>query len=185
MPSLKGKVESISVLPLSPKQLANPKTVEYGYTHKIGFRVKDQWFNCGNCKGDSPYINKEIGVLGEGDELEFMYSDGLPKPDGNGTFNPEVKRPSLELIKKAPVKVQKAIEKAKGKATPNPSEVGQALNIAIHLGVFKTVQDALDPNNQREAIINYRTIKDSMTALWDAAVNEPQPYSDDGNKALF
>jgi len=57
----------------------------------------------------------------------------------------------------------------------NPAAVGQAMNLAVELGVCKSYADMADPDKVREAIIAYKAAKLIFTDLWEPAVKEPQP----------
>lgn len=58
---------------------------------------------------------------------------------------------------------------------PNPAAVGQAMNLAVELGLCKSYSDMADVNKVRDAIIQYKAAKELFGSLWDAATNEPQP----------
>lgn len=58
---------------------------------------------------------------------------------------------------------------------PNPAAVGQAMNLAVELGMCKSYADMADPNKVREAIICYKAAKALFSDLWEPAVKEPQP----------
>ena len=57
---------------------------------------------------------------------------------------------------------------------PNPAAVGQAINLAVELGLAKSYE-GFTPNVIRNAIDKYKTLKEEFTANWEAATKEPSP----------
>ena len=57
---------------------------------------------------------------------------------------------------------------------PNPAAVGQAINLAVELGLAKSYE-GFTPNVIRNAIDCYKTLKEEFTANWEAATKEPSP----------
>ena len=56
--------------------------------------------------------------------------------------------------------------------SPNPAAVGQALNLAVELGLAKTFEELLRPEVARAAIDSYKEAKELYAKLWDAPVVE-------------
>jgi len=57
---------------------------------------------------------------------------------------------------------------------PNPAAVGQAINLAVELGLAKSYE-AFTANVVRDAIDKYKTLKEEFTNNWEAATKEPSP----------
>lgn len=171
MPLAQGKIEAISVKMM-------PQADQFDNTHRVNFLMgageQETWYSLGSSKGGA-YANKDIPELHRGDVVEFMY-------DINGDFK-NVKRATMTLTQAAAVTTTGSITGAvvsKIGGSPNPAEVGQAMNLAVQLN--PDVKQYSDFNNQdiiRGAIIDYRNLKKQFTDLWDVALNEPQPGVND------
>lgn len=170
MPHISGTINKIFANPIEGgDQFGNT------FRHAVFLKNVDGSFGFGSSKSQDLYL-KSAGELRVGDTIEFMF-------DENGKYK-NVKRGSVQKTSAAEDKGQGS--KGTGKATaqgsapqsfggPNPAAVGQCLNIALELGILNA-KNLDDPNAQREAIITYKRVKDQLTALWDAADKEPQPF---------
>ena len=162
------------------------KTISNSFNHTICLKNVDGYFDLGDDNSEMPYV-KSAGELRVGDEIEFMYDNNkyISKKDGKEKQIRKIKRGTVQKLTAAEDKGGSSSSppagktKAQGSASqsfggPNPAAVGQCLNIALELGILNA-KNLDDPNAQREAIITYKKVKDELTALWDAADNEPQP----------
>lgn len=83
----------------------------------------------------------------------------------------EVKKGHMAQRSQAPrQETQQEQATSQGGFNPNPAAVGQALNLAIELGLAKNYKQLLDPSVAREAIDKYKQAKDLYAELWDAPV---------------
>lgn len=67
-----------------------------------------------------------------------------------------------------------ATAQASNSFDPNPAAVGQAINLAVELGLAFKYED-FTPNVIRTAIDKYKTLKEEFTSNWEAASKEPSP----------
>jgi hypothetical protein len=60
----------------------------------------------------------------------------------------------------------------------NPAAVGQAINLAVSLGLVKTYQE-FSPETVANAIASYKAVTDQFTKAWDSAKPESVEFDDD------
>jgi hypothetical protein len=60
----------------------------------------------------------------------------------------------------------------------NPAAVGQAINLAVSLGLVKTYQE-FSPETVANAIASYKAVTDQFTKAWDSPKPESVEFDDD------
>jgi hypothetical protein len=60
----------------------------------------------------------------------------------------------------------------------NPAAVGQAINLAVSLGLVKTYQE-FSPETVANAIASYKAVTEQFTEAWDSAKPESVDFDDD------
>jgi hypothetical protein len=66
---------------------------------------------------------------------------------------------------------------AQGGSFVNPAAVGQAINLAVSLGLVKTYQE-FSPETVANAIASYKAVTDQFTKAWDSAKPEDVEFGD-------
>jgi hypothetical protein len=75
-------------------------------------------------------------------------------------------------------KPQASSAAAQGGSFVNPAAVGQAINLAVSLGLVKTYQE-FSPETVANAIASYKAVTDQFTKAWDSAKSEDAEFDDD------
>jgi len=176
MPATSGIVKQVFI-----KEYDSPKSFEFEgktitNTHRCSIKMEDDtWYGLGDVNnGVRGEVFVKAGLITAGADIEFMFTQSPCKKFNN--------------IKKATICINKAgapNEHSESKipqpsanqavGSPNPAAVGQAMNLAVELGVCKSYADMASPDKVREAIIAYKAAKLLFSDLWEPATKEPQP----------